>query len=313
MSQTLELALCRQLPKTIDGWVLLIPAGDFTGDDGRTWSNSQPEQVIANSDLNNIPWDIEHATHLKGAKGEPAPAYGWISKLEIRNGEIWGLPEFNVDGKEIIEKRSYRYYSPGFYFDITGLVKSIQSVGFTNQPNLKKDQLTALNRKENAPMNLSKAIVAALGLTETATEADAVTAIDQLKTDHQLALNRANQPDLENFVPTETYQLALNRAKTAEDKLAEQHEQEITALVDGAVAEGKVAPANKDMYLATCRAEGGIAQFKSFLESAPTIANSTSKHKKSPEQGDKKLSEEQLAVCRKLGVTEEEFLAAQPV
>lgn len=313
MSQTLELALCRQLPKTVDGWVLLIPAGDFHGDDGRTWSNSSPEQVIANSDLDNIPWDIEHATHLKGAKGEPAPAYGWISKLEVRDGEIWGLPEFNVDGKEIIEKRSYRYYSPGFYFDITGLVKSIQSVGFTNQPNLKKDQLTALNRKENNPMNLSKAMAAALGLPETATEADAVTAIGQLKTDHQLALNRAEQPNLEKFVPTETYQLALNRAKTAETKLADQQELEITALVDGAISDGKVAPANKEMYLATCRAEGGVAQFKSFLESAPTIANSTSQHKSSLEQGDKKLNEDQLAICRKLGVTKEQFLAAQSV
>ena len=312
MSQTLELALCRQMPKTIDGWVLLIPAGDFTGDDGRTWSNSTPEQVIVNSDLENIPWDIEHATHLKGAKGEPAPAYGWITQLEVRDWAIWGLPEFNVDGKGIIEKRNYRFYSPGFYFDITGIVQSIQSVGFTNKPNL-KDQLTALNRKENDPMNLSKAIATALGLTETATEADAVSSIGQLQSNHKLALNRAENPDLQKFVPTETHQLALNRAQLAESQLADMREQEITALVDGAIADGKVAPANKEMYLATCRTEEGMKQFQSYVTTAPTIANSISQHKQSLEHGDKKLSDDQLAMCRKLGVTEEQFLAAQSV
>ena len=38
-----------------------------------------------------------------------------------------------------------------------------------------------------------------------------------LKADHQLAMNRAAAgPDLTKFVPKETYELALNRATTAE-------------------------------------------------------------------------------------------------
>lgn len=313
-----HLALCFQMPSaesaTKELWVELIPRGTFSGEDGRTWHNKEPDYVITSSDITNIPWDIEHATHIKGPKGEPAPAQGWVEELQNRNGAIYGRVVFNRGGQEIISERQYRYYSPTFYFDDQGNVLAVRSVGFTNEPNL---NVPALNRKEKT-MPLPTALASALGLdAATATEADAVTAIGTLKSDKELALNRAQtleskQPDINLYVPKETHQLALNRAQEAEQKLAELADAEIVALVDGAIEAGKIAPANKDMYLATCRAEGGREQFENFIKSAPVIANNQSKDKKVPDATKKpQLEEHEMAMCRRTGLTPDEYLATK--
>lgn len=312
MSLKKYLSLCFEMPAFADGelpqWLKLLPAGDMTGRDGRRFINTSPETVLQSfsEDGRDIALDIEHATELKGPIGEPAPAQGWFKALEIRSGEIWGQIDFNADGSKLILGKNYRYISPAFYHDDQGNILGISSVGLTNKPNL---NLPALNQ-EQPPMKLSAAIAAALSLNaETATDAEAVTAINKLKSDTQLALNRAENPDLTKYVPTETHQLALNRAETAEQKLKEIEDGEVEALVDGAIADGKIAPANKAMYLATCRADR--KGFESFIQSAPVIASSESKHDKKPGGDETKLTEGQLAMCRQLGLTEEEFLTAQ--
>ncbi|NCA72629.1 MAG: peptidase, partial [Sphingobacteriia bacterium] len=53
-------------------------------------------------------------------------------------------------------------------------------------------------------------VLKALGLAEGAAAADAVAAIEKLKTDQQLALNRAQHPDPAAWVPRADHQLALN-------------------------------------------------------------------------------------------------------
>ncbi len=160
-------------------------------------------------------------------------------------------------------------------------------------------------------MKLSKLIADALGLSEDATEQDAATAINTLKSEKEVALNRANTPDLNKFVPKATFDTAINRAETAENLLAEIHSQEIDALVQAAVEDGKVAPADKEMYVGLCRTKEGVEQFKKFVQGAPKIAtNAQVKTPKTPD-GKQKLEEHEIAMCRTMGVTEEEFLAAK--
>lgn len=330
MNQTLHLALCFELPSgNVPEWVQLLPAGEMQGHDGRRWVNSNPQQILQHKQNRNlhIPLDIEHATHIKGAIGEPAPAVGWFEELEIRNGEVWGKLTVNEDGHALLSKQNYRYISPGFKHDAAGNITSIASVGLTNQPNL---GLVALNHQqqsqqstqqhpqqssqlENQPMPLALAIATALSLnSETATETDAVNAIKTLQSNHDLALNRAANPPLDKFVPHETHELALNRATMAEQKLQTIKDTETEALVDSAISAGKVAPANKEMYLATCRTEGGVEQFKQFVASASKIADSETKHKDANKTAEN-LDENELAMCRSLGLTQEEYLAAKPV
>ncbi|MGF1708437.1 phage protease [Enterovibrio baiacu] len=311
-TQARHLALCFQLPsqpsEANERWLELIPAGTFSGVDGRRWSNGAPDSVVLNSAAS-APWDIEHATHIKGPLGEEAPAYGWVEEFDVRNGAIWGLVAFNREGMDIIAERKYRYYSPAFLHDAQGNVTAIESVGFTNKPNL--TELPALNRQqqEQHPMTLSATLAAALSLNPaTATDADAVTAIDALKSDAQLALNRAEQPDLKKFVPVETHQLALNRAEAAEGELKAQQDAETEAVIDDAIAEGKIAPANKAAFLSMCRSDR--EGFDRFLASAPKVASDESRHTQSP-KGQAKLDEHELSMCRKLHLTQDQFLAAK--
>ncbi|MGL4829049.1 MAG: phage protease [Vibrio sp.] len=305
-------ALCFSIftPQPVNSgvWLPMIPSGKFIGEDGRQWINDEPDAVVERFSRK-LPFDIEHATHIKGPQGEAAPASGWMTKVENRNGEVWAFTEFNSEGVELIgEEKKYAFYSPAFSFDKNGRVIALLSAGLTNQPNL---NVPALNRQEENEMKLSQLIAAALGLAETATEQDAVIAINSLKSEKDIALNRASNIDLNVAVPKETYQLALNRAETAEKALKAIQESEVDALVEDAIKAGKVAPANKEMFLGMCRAEGGIEQFKKFVETAPAIAtNSKVTTTPASAQADA-LDPEEIALCRKMGVTQDEYLKSK--
>lgn len=123
--------------------------------------------------------------------------------------------------------------------------------------------------------------------------------------------NRAENPDLTKFIPVETHQLALNRAESAESKLNDIAIKESEALVDSAIEAGKVAPANREMYLATCRSEEGRKQFAEFVKAAPVIVSKTTTTKKESTEGHASLSDEDLAMCRHMGISEEEFLSVR--
>lgn len=287
-------------------WLPIFPAGQFEGVDGRSWVNDNPDQVVASFTVKR-PIDIEHSTHIKGPQGEPAPAVGWVLQLQNRSGEIWGMVEWNSEGQEMLEKKEYSFYSPAFKYTASGQVVSLASIGLTNEPNM--SDLPALNREETQ-MPLPVELTQALGLGADADTASALTAINTLKADHQLAMNRANAgPDLAKFVPKETYELAMNRATTAEAKVKETEEAKLAALVDEAITAGKIAPANKEMFLGMCRAEGGVEKFQAFVQTAPVIADANAPANK-PAQGGA-LSADELALCRKMGQKPEEFLAAK--
>lgn len=307
------LALCFELPELVNDalpeWLLMIPGGAFTGRDGRSWVNDNPAAVMSASfRYPKLPFDIEHATEIKGPKGEEAPAYAWIDALRINDdGGIDAHVVWTPDGESLIRGKKYIYYSPAFFNNAAGQVTRLSSVGLTNKPNL---YLPALN-SENNEMTVPVQIVTVLGLAATASVDDAVAAIQQIKTSETVALNRAQNPDLTKFIPVETHQLALNRAETAENKLKALDEQTAESLVNAAVAAGKVAPANRDMYLALCRSEEGRQQFTEFVKTAPALVNADpSKGKENKDNT--KLSDDELAMCRAMGITEAEFLAAKP-
>lgn len=307
------LAVCFNLSKTvIDGlgedqganavWLPMIPAGEAVGRDGRTWKNSNPDAIVAAFDAH-LPFDLEHATEIRAQEGKEADACGWIIALENRDGEIWAQVEWNYLGRYKITDKLYKYYSPAFNYNKDGVITSMSSAGLTNKPNF---YVPALNRQEENTMKLPKLICDALGLTEEATEQEALTAINTLQSEKEVALNRASTPDLNLFVPKDTYEVALNRATTAEAELAEINQQKVEALVQSAIDDGKVAPADKDMYVGLCSSEKGREQFAKFIEGAPQIAtNAKIKTPENPQGGD--LTKEQLALCHAMNISPEQW------
>ena len=301
-------------------WVELLPAGpEVMGRDGRRWVFDDPERVAAasldESDPNlssakkEIPIDWEHATEIKAPQGEPAPAAGWITALEVRGsssqGALWGRVEWTERGREAVASREYRYLSPVFLHEKEpgGRIVRLLSAGLTNSPNLR---MTALNQlfppKGDGDTMDIKEIFEALGLSGDATAEQAAAAVNALKQERDTALNRAKEkvdssaaaPGLDKFVPRADYDAALERATNAETKLAEHEaqalEKEIEAEITKALEAGKITPATADYHRAQCRVgseekngeKSGLERFREYVEAAPAIAGDSGLDGKQP-------------------------------
>lgn len=122
-------------------WIMVIPAGEFSGRDGRGPYKVDPEEVIeATAALGfevGLPIDYDHATDFAAPSGGRAPAAGWMTELQNRDGAIWAHVEWTDKGREAVSSKEYRYISPVFaYDDKTGEVLSLLRAGLTNNPNL---------------------------------------------------------------------------------------------------------------------------------------------------------------------------------
>lgn len=252
-------------------WIQVMPPGpQLIGNDGRTWRMGDPQKLVEAFAARGLsrPLDINHSTHLCAPRGKESPAAGWIEALEVRDGLVFARVDWTDRGRQAWSSRDYRYISPSFTHDAGGAVAEIVSAGLVNTPNF---NLPALNSSEIRSM---KDLWKKLGLPDGATENDAIAAVDALLT----AQNGA-RPDLNLFVPRADYQLAVNRAEIAERALTEREkaarDAEVAALVEDAVKAGKIAPANRDFYLATCSDEGGLARFKNFIGAQPVLFQSS--------------------------------------
>jgi phage I-like protein len=289
--------------------IAALPAGKIVGRDGRGWINDAPDAVVAAFKTGGIdlPIDIEHATELKGPKGEPAPAQGWITGLHNVDGAIHADIAWTEEGARLVSSRAYRYLSPAFMHERAGgrRITKFLSAGLTNKPNLDIPALNAAAKDQDMDMDRAS-VCAALGLVAAAADADIMTAINRLKT-----------PDPQKFVPKADLEAALNRATTAEQKLADrdkaERETKIAVLVDAAVKDGKIAPASKEHYLALCREADGLERVTALLASLPTLTGASGLDKKKPNQDASAdadgLCESNRAVCRQMGLDPKAYAA----
>ena len=268
-------ALCFELPQENDTppkWILLLPSGKVVGRDKREWKNDDPDAVISAFNKGGIPlpFDVEHATELRAPKGKPAPAAGWLTAMENRNGEIWGKAEWNETGANAIKNKEYRFYSPAFLFNKNKRIVSFTSFGLTNKPNL---DVSALNRTHIGDF-MDKKITEALGLTDEASDDAVFTAINQAKANLDEMTALAQNPPKDKFIPITEYQTALNRAESAENKIQEiekaAKEAAVVAAVDSACAAGKIFPAEKEDWLGMCR-QMGMDKFAERMKSRPVL------------------------------------------
>jgi len=300
--------------------LMLIPAGArVEGRDGRGWNNPDPQAIIRFFQENglDIPIDVEHSTQLKAPKGEAAPAVAWGKSLEVKpDGSVWGQFDWNACGTEMIMGRQYRYYSPAYIIDSATMnIVGIKSVGLTNTPNL---EVPALNhqKEKGVTMNLPL-LLAALGLASTATFDEALNSITKMKGDLTVALNSAASPPLDKFVPKGDYDLALNRATTAEGKLSAQEkatlETAINSEIDAALKAGKITPATQGYHVDQCHQEGGLERFKAFVAAAPSVAGDSRLDTKKVGETSTALNAEEQKVCDMMGLSVEEYKKANNI
>lgn len=327
MPKRTHLALCLDLTGTGNGApaeVELIPAGpDVVGRDGRRWlfdetAGAAVLQAFAARNAQ-LPIDWEHASQHRAPNGEAAPAAAWVTRLDVRDGALWGTVEWTERGRNQVSGREYRYLSPVFDFEpSTGRIVRLVSAGLTNLPNL---HLQALN-SEGDTMNRSAALVAALaavlGLKPEVSDDDIAVALNTMKKrfddETQRALNAERQaatPPLDRFVPRADHDAALARATNAENALKDRDAADFTAqvktAVDGALKAGKITPASVEYYTASCSDAAGLERFKAFVGAAAVIAPDGNPEKKTPGATDTALNAEERAVCQATGIAPEEF------
>ena len=161
---------------------------------------------------------------------------------------------------------------------------------------------------------MDKAICAALGLPETATEAEALVAISAMKTSLNAAQPKPQGADLAVYAPRTDLVAMQNRAEAAEKELAALNsaklKAESEAAVDQAIKERKIAPASRAEYIALCSTREGLDSFGKIMASTPPVIGGTSQipaGSQVPTHFHTSLNAEENTMAKSLGYSEEEW------
>jgi phage I-like protein len=313
-----------------------MPDGEFDAVDGRPgnmpgvkakkWllNEKAAKAVIARYQARGLKLviDYEHQTLKAAENGHPAPAAAWITGLEYEpasaasKGGLMATVEWVGDGGELVAERKYLYLSPVFLFDPeTGEVLSLHSVALTNTPALNSlGEIAAMaalaemdlqrrlpgsgstpNPEKETTMDKTKVLVA-LGLALDTGDDTAFTALSALKARHE-------------HIPLDEHKKVtgeLAALKESQDKGA--HEQLMTA----ALADARILPANEAYWR-----KQPLVALQEFLKDAKPVAAALSgmqtggKPPAGAAAGVVALSEDELAVCKSMGLSPEAFAKAK--
>lgn len=241
--------------------------------------------------------DYEH----QSLSGKQAPAGGWIKELMLKDNAICGRVEWTSAAKEYIKNKEYRYLSPVVMVnELAHKALLLTSAALTNVPaisnmipivnSMNPMEFDFIEGEENMDEFL-KQLAAMLGLPETATADDVAAAVKKLADDIKVLKETGNKPaevvankmvlsllalkddattadvtakiaqlqNPANFVPVEQYnQLALKM-----------NAQEGDGLVELALKDGKITPAQKDWAQTYVKADK--AGFEEFLKKAVPV------------------------------------------
>jgi len=315
--------------------VRLIPAGTFDAPRG-AMAGSGPwhltpaaaARIVAlnASRSADIAIDYEHQLLAAADNGAPAPAAGWIdprSLTYIDSGAepgLYGAVKWTARAAAMIAADEYRYLSPVFpYSADTGEPLDLLNVALTNFPAIDEPIRAALSARaaiqpqENPVNETLKKLLAALGLADTASEADALAGVAALKAkaDAQgteiAALKAAApaQPDPAKYVPVATMQAMQAEVAALSARV---NGDEAARLIDGAIEAGKLVEAQRQW--AADLGKSDLAALKAYVASAPAIAALKGMQSGGTAQAasGSALSEAELAVCRAMGLAPADYL-----
>lgn len=300
-------------------WVQLVPAGEFSGRDGRGPFRLDAAAVLAAFERGGIdlPIDYDHQTIEADAKAGPVPAAGWIKALEVREGSLWGRVAWTAQAAALIANREYRFLSPVFLHDKTGRVLALSGAGLTHYPNL--DLTAVANASEGAyPMDeeLMERLRALLNLPTLAEPADLVAELEKLMQRLKMAEEQAQaanaraastEPDPAQWVPMSQHSAVAQQLSALQRQVAKAQAEDA---VRAAMSAGKLVPALS--VWAQAYAEKDPEGFAAWVTSAPVIVDPAAAHAQrvAPNaRTDDALTEEDRIACQLLGMREADFAA----
>lgn len=317
-------SLAFEIAGSVPGEAHLLPPGPFRAEDGRPYDTEawQLDAAIAANVIqrlrdraNDTLIDYEHQSLRSEWNGQPVIAAGWFHDMDWRDTK--GLYAIGVDwtatAKQRIADREYRYISAVFfYYSATGEVLDVVSVALTNTPaidgldSLDAGELATLSKRfslpvlspdpENTDMATPQEELAALRVTHANTETTlaALTAErDTLKT--SLAALTSERDNLQTQVA------ALTKEKADAAQAAEQ--QKHTDLLNAALTDGRLTPAQKPWA-----EKQSLAALTEYLEASGPLPLTKRQSGDGHETQTAALTKEELAVCTRTGVSQEDFL-----
>lgn len=310
------------IPKE-DTHIQILPAGAFRARDGRPIDAPQwfVDAAVARSLIEQFEAlktppviDYEHQTLNAESNGHPAPAAGFFRSIEWREGVgLFGDVEWTARAKQYIADGEYRYFSPVFSYDKkTGRVEKLLMGALVNNPALDGlQEITAraaarFQTEEESPVktNLVAALCAVLGFAATATEEEVTQAVAALKAkadgaDQAIAAAKAQVPDPKQYVSVSVMQEMQTELAALRSLI---NGNEVDRIVRDALADGRLLPA-QDAWARSLGASN-IASLKAYVESATPVAalKGTQTGGKSPAGSEGNPADEDLAVCKQLGI-----------
>jgi phage I-like protein len=333
--------------------VQLVPAGAFAARDGRpgkgkSWTLTDTRgreiawaltQLSAQTDF---VFDVDHQTLRAAQNGQPAPAAGWARDFEWRPGQ--GLYALNVrwteQARAWIQAGAYRYISPVITFSPEGEVTGVLMAAITNYPALLG--MDALGQELAAQLagqfdpdpsteqhmsDALKKLLARLGLTETATEAEMLSAVEALAKPAAPALPAALcgvlgvQPGADEVAVMAALNAALlsSGQSSAQAMAALQGQftalqaqingQTVEALVEKALEDGQIVPAAKQAFIDIGKKD--LAALQGVLAVQPKLPSGAQTGGKdpAPNGGTAALSADDHQILRRMGVSAEAYKA----
>lgn len=317
--------ICKDMNGVVPEEIQVIPYGtDIETSKGKFTLDEECAPIVMaefQKQVNQMVIDYEHQTLLN----VEAPAAGWISKLIDKGKEgIWAAVEWTAKARAYIANKEYKYVSPVFLVRLAdNRVIRLINVALTNQPNIdgmvplvnKAGDITIKINKEETIM--WKKMLERLGLAETATEQDAIAAINKLATPVAVVANKsvltalglaenATEADITGTIMamkqshTQVGALA-QELKTLKDTLAIKDADEAVAV---AMKSGKITPAQKEW--ADKYAQTDLEGFKVFVSKAPVVVV-MGQVVGQDKRAEGALDETQLSVNKQLGIDDETF------
>lgn len=319
------------------GRIQLFPLGAFAARDGRpgtlkgvrarAWTLDAvlAAALVARWQRRETPLvvDYEHQTIHATENGKPAPAAGWIESLEVAADGLYATVRWTDAARAFIKADEYRYISPVFTFDPeTGAVLEVKSAALTNYPALDGMAAVAARTEDDPPMKKEtlEALRHFFGLAADADEAAVLAALkaqgDGQTLTAMLAAKEAD-PDPAQYVPVAMLTAAQEKAAELAAKVKKLEGDgtfaALTAEINAALADGRLPKSCEGWAKAT--AKTNPEAIRGYIASAvPLVALKTTQTGGKTPAGTPHtaaLTEEEAFVCKQLGLSETDFMAAK--
>lgn len=256
------------------------PGRHCKGADGRECIYDENDLLAAFKKRGRIKIDFEHASQLKGARGEHVPAAGWIVDLDVSDVEnhgVRGKSQWTPRGEEAWVNGDYRSFSPALFQEKKSKkVLDILTVGLVSVPNFPELTLNSLSQETSQSMeekNFEK-VLSLFGLEAESTITEVEARVEELKA-------RSTRLDqLEATIATVTEELKATKSELEKlrNEKASKEEEEVQSVVEEALNSMKIMKYERESAVEQCRKIGPAEYRKLVSRMAPIVEGKIETH-----------------------------------